>query len=44
MKRLWDIYKTIRKPLPPQTKVERPLRGRGYKRPQNNQELYGEEL
>ena len=39
MKQFMEIYKSIRKPLPPRTRVERPIRGRGYKRPQNNKEL-----
>lgn len=33
----------IRKPTPPPTRIERPIRGRGYKRPRNKKELYGEE-
>jgi len=36
MKEQLAIYKKIRKPLPPATMIERPLKGRGYKRPQGN--------
>ena len=32
MKRFWDAYKSIRKPIPPQTRIERPVKGRGYRR------------
>jgi hypothetical protein len=43
MKSIVEIYKSIRKPTPPPTRIERPMRGRGYRRPQNKKELYGEE-
>lgn len=36
-------YRSIRKPMPPPTKIERPKRGRGYKRPRNGKEIYGDE-
>ena len=34
--------KSIRKPLPPPTVIIRPAKGRGYRRPQNKKEIYGE--
>lgn len=39
----WAIYKMIRKPVPPPTRVERPAKGRGYRRPQNKKELHSNE-
>lgn len=38
----WKIYKSIRKPIPPQGKIERPKKG-PYKRPHNKKDIYGEE-
>ena len=38
-----EAYRSIRKPLPPPTRIERPKKGRGYRRPRNKKELYAEE-
>lgn len=38
-----EVYKIIRKPLPPRTRIERPVKGRGYFRPRNKKDIYGEE-
>jgi hypothetical protein len=46
MKDKYSIYKSIRKPIPPATKVERPKKGADYKRPQGTWEkwsFYGNE-
>lgn len=37
-----EIYRSIRKPIPPPTRIVRPLRGRGYRRPRNQKDIYGE--
>jgi hypothetical protein len=35
-----EVYKAIRKPLPPKTRIERPLKGRGhYRRPRNGKDI-----
>lgn len=36
-------YKTMRKDMPPPTRIERPLKGRGYRRRQRNQTNYVED-
>lgn len=38
-----EAYKSVRKPCPPPTRVERPQKGRGYRRPRNKKEIYGQE-
>jgi len=43
METAMKIYKMVRKPTPPPTRIERPLKGRGYRRPQNKKEIYGQE-
>lgn len=37
----YAIYRSIRKPLPPKTRVERPRKGKlAYQRPKNDREIY----
>lgn len=43
MKDALAIYKSIRKPIPPATRVIRPLKGRGYKRPRNKKDIHATE-
>lgn len=45
MKDKWKAWKSVRKPMPPPTRVERPAKGQGYKRPQGTWQkyLYGNE-
>lgn len=43
MKSALAIYKSIRKPTPPPTRIMRPIKGRGYKRPKNKKDIYGKE-
>lgn len=40
MKDSVSIYKSIRKPMPPATKVIRPLKGRGYRRSYNKKDVH----
>lgn len=42
MKGQLAAYKSIRKPLPPPTKIERPLKGRGYRRKGRYGKTYAE--
>lgn len=42
MKSQVDLFKSVRKPLPPQNRVERPAKGGGYRR-KNKWGNYGNE-
>ena len=43
MKAQLAMYKSIRKPKAPRTRVIRPLKGRGYMRPRNGKEFHGQD-
>lgn len=36
-------YRSIRKPMPPKTRIIRPLKGRGYRRPKNKEDIRANE-
>jgi len=43
MKDQLAIYKSIRKPVPPTTRVIRPEKGCGYRRPRNKKDTHATE-
>ena len=37
-----EAYRSVRKPMPPPTRIERPVRGRGYRRRGRYGKIYGQ--